>query len=139
MDRKILTLSLGCLLQGVPPLRGGYPVDYGPRVDDRRQGLSSPPSRPSYNNSKDDHEDTPASRHLWVGNVSQDVSEAMIADRFGKFGEVDSVTVYSSRNYAFVNFRNQADAVEAKNQLQGVNIGGVAIRIEYAKGVSTLL
>lgn len=122
------------MVQGTPPLRGGFPVDYGPRVDDRRQGLTSPTSRPAHN-SKDDHEDTPPSRHLWVGNVSQDVTEAMITEKFAQFGEVDNVTVYSTRNYAFVNFRNQNDSVEAKNRLQGFVLGGMAIRIEYAKGV----
>lgn len=110
-------------------------MDYGPRIDDRRQGLSSSASRPAHNG-RDDQEDTPPSRHLWIGNVSQDASEAVIRDKFAQFGEVDSVTVYSSRNYAFVNFRNLDDAVEAKNRLQGFVLGGMAIRIEYAKGVS---
>lgn len=111
-------------------------MDYGPRVDDRRQGLSSSAGRPTHNG-RDDHDDTPPSRHLWIGNVSQEASETVIRDKFAQFGEVDSVTVYSSRNYAFVNFRNLDDAVEAKNRLQGFALGGMAIRIEYAKGVST--
>ena len=110
-------------------------MDYGPRIDERRQGLSSSGSRPAHNG-RDDQDDTPPSRHLWIGNVSQDASEAIIRDKFAHYGEVDSVTVYSSRNYAFVNFRNLDDAVEAKNQLQGFVLGGMAIRIEYAKGVS---
>jgi len=109
-------------------------VDYGPRVDDRRQGLSSSASRPTHNG-RDDHDDTPPSRHLWIGNVSQEASEAVIRDKFAQFGEVDSVTVYSSRNYAFVNYRNLDHAIEAKNRLQGFVLGGMAIRIEYAKGV----
>ncbi|XP_073391415.1 uncharacterized protein [Physcomitrium patens] len=120
---------------GAPPLRGGFPVDYGPRVDDRRQGFSSSTSRPAHNG-RDDLEDTPPSRHLWIGNVSQDASEAAIRDKFSQFGDVDSVTVYSSRNYAFVNFRNLEDAVEAKTHLQGFVLGGMAIRIEYAKGAT---
>ncbi|XP_024388640.1 flowering time control protein FPA isoform X2 [Physcomitrium patens] len=122
---------------GAPALRGGFPVDYGPRVDDRRQGLSSPLSRPGHHG-RDDHEDTPPSRHLWIGNVSHDATEAAIREKFSQIGDVDSVTVYSSRNYAFVNFRNLHDAVEAKNRLQGFVIGGMAIRIEYAKGRNML-
>lgn len=127
-------------MQGAPPLRGGFPVDYGPRADDRRLGLASPVSKTvSYSgNSKGEEDDALPSRHLWVGNVSQEVSEAILKEKFSQFGEVDNVTVYSSRNYAFVNFINQEDAVEAKNLLHGAMLGGLAMRIEFAKGVSNL-
>ncbi len=127
-------------MQGAPPLRGGFPVDYGPRADDRRLGLASPVSKTVSHsgNSKGEEDDAQPSRHLWVGNVSQEVSEAILKEKFSQFGEVDNVTVYSSRNYAFVNFINQEDAVEAKNLLHGVMLGGLAMRIEFAKGVSNL-
>lgn len=70
-----------------------------------------------------------------MGNVSQNVSDAMFMERFAQFGEVESVTVYSSRNYGFVNFRNPEDALTAKNRLQGSILSGLAMRIEFAKGV----
>jgi RNA recognition motif-containing protein len=138
--RRAAAAAAASSFSGAPPLRGGFPVDYGPRADDRRLGLASPVSKTvSYSgNSKGEEDDSQPSRHLWVGNVSQEVSEAILKEKFSQFGEVDNVTVYSSRNYAFVNFINQEDAVEAKNLLHGVMLGGLAMRIEFAKGVSNL-
>jgi RNA recognition motif-containing protein len=139
-DARRAAAAAASSFSGAPPLRGGFPVDYGPRADDRRLGLASPVSKTvSYSgNSKGEEDDALPSRHLWVGNVSQEVSEAILKEKFSQFGEVDNVTVYSSRNYAFVNFINQEEAVEAKNLLHGVMLGGLAMRIEFAKGVSNL-
>ncbi|KAH8959511.1 hypothetical protein BDL97_06G081200 [Sphagnum fallax] len=135
-DARRAAAAAASSFSGAPPLRGGFPVDYGPRADDRRLGLASPVSKTvSYSgNSKGEEDDALPSRHLWVGNVSQEVSEAILKEKFSQFGEVDNVTVYSSRNYAFVNFVNQEEAVEAKNLLHGVMLGGLAMRIEFAKG-----
>ncbi|KAG6550053.1 hypothetical protein Mapa_008567 [Marchantia paleacea] len=123
-----------------PPLRGGFPVDYGPRVDDRRY-TSQAPSRPNapkaqqqQQQQSDDQEEAPPSRHLWVGNVSQEVTEGQLVEKFSKYGPIESVTVYSQRNYAFINFKNLENAQDAKNGLQGVVLGGLAMRIEFAKG-----
>ncbi|KAJ7557455.1 hypothetical protein O6H91_05G127500 [Diphasiastrum complanatum] len=118
----------GPLFQPTPPLFGGVPVDYGPRADDGRLIL------PKGMASKVELEEVPSSRHLWVGNVAQEVSEAYVADKFVKFGKLESVTVYPQRNYAFVNFINEHEAVNAKNKLQGSVLAGLRIRIEYAKG-----
>lgn len=109
-------------------------MDHGPRVDDRRHHSQSV-SR-GHSAQKLDDDEAPPSRHLWVGNVSQDISEDVLTEKFSKFGDIESVTVYSQRNYAFINFKKEEDAVDAKNGLQGVNLGGLAMRIEFAKGVS---
>lgn len=78
--------------------------------------------------------DAHQSRHLWVGNVSSSLTEVVLVEQFSRFGDVESVMVYSSRNYAFVNFKSLEDAVYAKKGLQGAVLGGFAIRIEFAKG-----
>ncbi|KAL3687423.1 hypothetical protein R1sor_013732 [Riccia sorocarpa] len=120
-----------------PPLRGGFPVDYGPRVDDRRF-TSQAPTRTALAKGQqqlsDEQDEAPPSRHLWVGNVSQEVTESLLREKFSKYGPIESVTVYSQRNYAFINFKNLENAQDAKNALQGVVLGGLAMRIEFAKG-----
>ncbi|GLJ07609.1 hypothetical protein SUGI_0070720 [Cryptomeria japonica] len=85
---------------------------------------------------KMEHDALQTSRNLWVGNVSQHVTETVLAEQFSRFGEVESITVYTSRNYAFINFRKEEDAVIAKRSLQGLVLGGLALRIEFAKGDS---
>lgn len=82
---------------------------------------------------KSDEQEVP-SRHLWVGNVSTSVTEAELAEQFSRFGDIESVTAYPSRNYAFVNFKSVEDGLYAKKGLQGTVLGGLAIRIEFAKG-----
>ncbi|CAM6123689.1 unnamed protein product [Calypogeia fissa] len=121
-----------------PPLRG-IPVDYGPRVDNRLYAIQSSSRKqqhllfanPSVGN---DQEESPPSRHLWVGNVSKEVTEGLLVETFTAFGTIESVTVYSQRNYAFINFKDVENARDAKNGLQGIVIGGLALRIEFAKG-----
>lgn len=115
-------------------------MDYGPRVEDRRYAVQAPSrlqqqALPPTSSQGDDQEEAPPSRHLWVGNVSQEVTEGLLVEKFAKFGSIESVTVYSQRNYAFINFKNLENARDAKNGLQGVVLGGLAMRIEFAKGV----
>jgi RNA recognition motif-containing protein len=62
-----------------------------------------------------------------------------LAEQFSRFGEIESITVYSARNYAFINFRKEEDAVIAKRSLQGLVLSGLPLRIEFAKGVSVEL
>ena len=107
------------------------PMDMG-RVDDRRYPGRDPGPRP------DDEGGLPPSRHLWVGNLTGEISQEMVAHEFAQFGETENVTLYSDRNYAFVNFKWQQDAEAAKRLLQGAKLGGIGapLRIEFAKGVS---
>lgn len=85
----------------------------------------------------DEHE-RPPSRHLWVGNVASSVTKEELSEQFSRFGDLENVADYPSRNYAFVNFKSVDDAVYAKKGLHGFVLGGMALRIEFARGVSLL-
>lgn len=67
------------------------------------------------------------------------MTEGQLVEKFSKYGPIESVTVYSQRNYAFINFKNLENAQDAKNGLQGVVLGGLAMRIEFAKGVRNFI
>ncbi|KAL2920918.1 Flowering time control protein FPA [Bienertia sinuspersici] len=71
--------------------------------------------------------------HLWVGNLTPDVTESDLAELFDKHGVLDGITCYASRSYAFVYFKRVDDAVAAKDALQGFLINGNPIKIEFAK------
>uniref|UniRef100_A0A0D6R8D5 RRM domain-containing protein n=1 Tax=Araucaria cunninghamii TaxID=56994 RepID=A0A0D6R8D5_ARACU len=119
--------------------RSGVGVKWGtPFARDRVQGLRFEEKSHLFGVQKTEHETLQPSRNLWVGNVSQHVTETELAEQFSRFGEVENITVYSARNYAFINFRKEEDAVIAKRSLQGVVLGGLALRIEFAKGDSHL-
>lgn len=83
--------------------------------------------------------ENPPSNNLWIGNVSSDVSETELKALFEKYGKVDSVTTYSSRNYAFVHFKEVEGARSAKQGLQGLILRGNPLKIEFAKPVGEIL
>ncbi|XP_057839064.2 flowering time control protein FPA [Cryptomeria japonica] len=97
-----------------PPMSGGF-MDQGPRQ------------------MKGEEEESPPSQNLWVGNVSADVTETMLKETFAKFGDIDNITAYPQRNYAFVYFKHIEHAIAAKEGLQGVPLGGSNLKIEFSR------
>ncbi|GER27884.1 RNA binding [Striga asiatica] len=77
--------------------------------------------------------ENPPSNNLWIGNVSPDVSETELKSLFEKYGKVDSVSAYSSRNYAFIYFKEVDCAKSARQALQGHFLRGNSLKIEFAK------
>ncbi|KAL1189710.1 Flowering time control protein FPA [Cardamine amara subsp. amara] len=73
------------------------------------------------------------SNNLWVGSLTTDTTESDLADLFGRFGEIDRITVYSSRSFAFIFYRRVEEAVSAKEVLQGANLNGSQIKIEFGR------
>ncbi|CAH9083288.1 unnamed protein product [Cuscuta epithymum] len=76
--------------------------------------------------------DTPTN-NLWVGNLTPDVTEAELTALFERYGQVDSISSYSVRSYAFVHFKTLKDAMAAKEALQGTLLRGNPLKIEFAK------
>ncbi|KAG2323907.1 hypothetical protein Bca52824_006635 [Brassica carinata] len=82
---------------------------------------------------KEDRARNPPSRHLWVGNLPLGISERELADRFLRFGELESVAFQPARSYAFLNFKHDEDAFAAFDSLQGFPLNGNELKIEFAK------
>ncbi|KAK6286796.1 hypothetical protein POUND7_012975 [Theobroma cacao] len=78
----------------------------------------------------------PPSRHLWLGNLSHSILEPDLTDHFLQYGELESVAFQPGRSYAFINFKNEEDAISAMKALQGFPVAGNPLRIEFAKAVS---
>ncbi|KAK6646218.1 hypothetical protein PHAVU_L002837 [Phaseolus vulgaris] len=108
--------------------RGGgrdrFRRDYPSRYEDNKgNGVSG----------RDNRNDNPPSRHLWVGNLSHSIVEEELARHFLRFGPLENVAFQSGRSYAFVNFRRDEDAIDAMRTLQGFPLAGNPLRIEFAK------
>jgi RNA recognition motif-containing protein len=73
------------------------------------------------------------SRILWVGNISEMVTEENLAEEFAKYGKIESIRILHGRYCAFVNFEKEEDAKSAKTALHGAQIGGQHIVINYRK------
>ncbi|VVB03244.1 unnamed protein product [Arabis nemorensis] len=73
------------------------------------------------------------SNNLWVGSLTVDTTESDLTELFGRYGDVDRITAYSTRSFAFIYYRRVEEAVAAKEALQGANLNGSQIKIEYAR------
>lgn len=81
----------------------------------------------------------PPSRHLWVGNLSHNLTENALAHHFLKFGDLESLAFQPGRSYAFINYRNDEDAFLAVRELQGFVLAGNPLKIEFAKAEKSTL
>lgn len=95
--------------------------DYPPRSEERNHHGRS---------------NAPPSRHLWVGNLSHNLSERTLKEHFLRFGELESLAFQPGRSYAFINYKHDEEAFAAIRALQGFFVAGNPLKIEFAKAVS---
>ncbi|OEL17820.1 Flowering time control protein FPA [Dichanthelium oligosanthes] len=76
----------------------------------------------------------PPSRHLWVGGLAPGVTASDLSELFLRCGDVEGIARDPGRNFAFVSFRREGDAVAAVRELQGARLAGAPVRIEFSKG-----
>ena len=78
------------------------------------------------------------SNKLFVGNISWNLDWKQLKDIFGEYGEVAFTRVVTdketkrSKGFGFVEFVNAADAAKAKEALDGAEVDGRAIRVDFA-------
>lgn len=77
-------------------------------------------------------EDTMAKvKVLYVRNLTSDVTEEMLKEKFGAYGKVERVK--KIKDYGFIHFEDRDDAVKAMEALNGEKIGNLEINISLAK------
>ncbi|ONK68115.1 uncharacterized protein A4U43_C05F7600 [Asparagus officinalis] len=76
----------------------------------------------------------PPSRSLWVGNLSTHVTQNVLSEHFLRFGDLDNISYIPGKSFAFVNYKREEDAIIAMRSLQGFNLAGMPLKIEFAKG-----
>lgn len=76
--------------------------------------------------------DSGASRNIFVGNVGS-VSRQEMHQAFGPFGNYESIITLESRGIAFVNMVDIEAATRARDALQGSEINGRRVTVNYAK------
>ena len=76
---------------------------------------------------------------LFVGNLSWGLDWKQLKDIFGEFGEVSFVRVVTdretgkSKGFGFVEFANADDAAKAKDEMQGKELDGRELNIDFAQ------
>lgn len=75
---------------------------------------------------------------LFVGNVSWNLGWQELKDVFSEYGEVAFARIVTdretrkSRGFGFVEFVNAEDAAKAKEALDGAEVDGREIRVDFA-------
>ncbi|MGZ3743083.1 MAG: RNA recognition motif domain-containing protein [Pseudobdellovibrionaceae bacterium] len=78
-------------------------------------------------------------KKIYVGNLSFNVDSNQLQDVFAEFGTVDSTNVITdretgrSKGFAFVEMAAEADAQNAIQQLNGMDLSGRAMNVSEAK------
>jgi len=76
---------------------------------------------------------------LFVGNISWNLKWQDLKDIFKEYGEVAFVRIVTdretgrSKGFGFVEFTNVEDAVAAKNAMDGQEVDGRELRIDFAQ------
>eukprot|EP00243_Klebsormidium_subtile_P005383 TRINITY_DN2149_c0_g1_i1.p1 TRINITY_DN2149_c0_g1~~TRINITY_DN2149_c0_g1_i1.p1 ORF type:complete len:347 (+),score=30.11 TRINITY_DN2149_c0_g1_i1:53-1042(+) len=97
-------------------------------------GFDAPPPAPAA---------PPQGTKLYVGNLPWSVDSESLAEHFQQVGNVDMVEVIydretgRSRGFAFVTFATQAEANAAIEQLDGTELGGRNLRVNYPNPTGT--
>ncbi|XVF31963.1 hypothetical protein REPUB_Repub17cG0040700 [Reevesia pubescens] len=121
--------------------------DYLLRRDEQRSTIRGSPFSPrdprarhaspehfASDKSKTNDRSADPSEVLWIGFPALlKVDEAILRKAFSPFGEIEKITVFPGRSYAFVRFRNVLSACRAKETLQGKLFGNPRVHICFAK------
>ncbi|KAK8614862.1 hypothetical protein V6N13_068651 [Hibiscus sabdariffa] len=121
--------------------------DYLQRRDEQRSRVRGSPFSPrdhrarraspehfTLDKSKGNDRSGDLSEVLWIGfPASLKVDEMILRKAFSPFGEIEKITVFPGRSYAFVRFRRLSSACRAKETLQGKLFGNPRVHICFAK------
>ncbi|XP_041073684.1 uncharacterized protein LOC121294147 isoform X2 [Polyodon spathula] len=73
----------------------------------------------------------PGEQPIWVGNVTNAISQKLLLCIFNSAGPINSVKMLYDRHCAFVNYSNKEAAERAIQTLQGLEIEGTKLLIRY--------
>ncbi|KAI9152459.1 E3 ubiquitin-protein ligase pub1 [Blastocladiella emersonii ATCC 22665] len=92
----------------------------------------------AYQGNNASREDTTNHHHVFVGDLSSDVTDQVLFKAFSAFGTLTDARVMwdmntgKSRRYGFLAFRERDDAERAINTMNGEWLGGRSIRVNWA-------
>ncbi|XP_057433753.1 flowering time control protein FPA isoform X2 [Lotus japonicus] len=110
-------------------LRGSSPVS-----NREHRGRHDSPEPHYSDKSKLSDKSSEPSEVLWVGFPAQlKVEESILRRAFSPFGEIEKITTFSGRSYAFVRFRSLTSACRARDNLRGKLFGNPRVHICFAK------
>ena len=74
---------------------------------------------------------------LYVGNMDYSVTSQELEELFTKHGKVESIKLIEGKGFGFVEMSSQAEAEEAKQNLDNFEFKGRNLKVNEAKPQST--
>lgn len=74
-----------------------------------------------------------ASRNVYLGNLSEDISDEELREDLGKFGAIDTIKIVREKSIAFVHYLSIANAIKAVTQLPQEAKWQAPRRVYYGK------
>lgn len=74
-----------------------------------------------------------ASRNVYLGNLSEDISDEELREDLGKFGAIDTIKIVREKSIAFVHYLSIANAIKAVSQLPQEPKWQAPRRVYYGK------
>ncbi|XP_076751916.1 hrp65 protein isoform X4 [Xylocopa sonorina] len=75
---------------------------------------------------------------LYIGNLTNDVTEEEIQQMFQQYGEISELFVNKEKNFAFLRMDYRVNAEKAKHELDGTMRKGRALKVRFAPHPSTI-
>jgi RNA recognition motif-containing protein len=82
---------------------------------------------------KEEREVTMPGSKLYVGSLSDSVTNEELKELFSKYGEVKELNLIKGRGFGFVEMSNQSEAEKAKEALNGSEFKGSTLKVEEAR------
>ncbi|XP_022878924.1 flowering time control protein FPA-like isoform X1 [Olea europaea var. sylvestris] len=76
-------------------------------------------------------------KSLWVAGISQSVSKEELEKEFSRFGKIQEFRFLRDRSTAYVNYIRLEDASQALKSMNGKQIGGDHIRVDFLRSHSS--
>lgn len=75
---------------------------------------------------------------LYIGNLTNDITEEELKDLFKPFGEVSEIFLNAEKFFAFIKVDYRANAEKAKRELDGYMRSNRALRVRFAPNATTV-
>ena len=69
---------------------------------------------------------------LYVGNQVYSRGFREVKDLFAQYGQVGYVKIIEGKGFGFVEMASEADAIKAKEALNGFEVGGRKLKVDFA-------
>ncbi|KAH7652255.1 Apoptosis-promoting RNA-binding protein TIA-1/TIAR (RRM superfamily) protein [Dioscorea alata] len=115
------------------------PMRIGPATNKKTVGAQQQyPAKASYQTSQATQSDNdPNNTTIFVGGVDSTVTDDVLRQLFGPYGELINVKIPVGKRCAFVQFASRASAEEALVAVQGTQLAGQSIRLSWGRSPSS--